>query len=127
MTPPTGAPALQRGFECRWELAGEDADRTKIGGIVSTIQSEPWWEYREHPSNPEYCMQINSAENVELAWAMRAWFIWREEQRRDAGRSGFWIGSVTEQAAQKGVPSATRGSLADQGVPPNTESDQGSQ
>jgi hypothetical protein len=68
MTPPTGAPALQRGFECRWELAGEDADRTKIGGIVSTIQSEPWWEYREHPSNPEYCMQINSAEKVELAW-----------------------------------------------------------
>lgn len=91
MAPPGNAPALPRGFECRWE-AGDDHPnfddpervvpdgfddsevelenlaRTKIGGYASSIQSEPWWGYEEHSSAPAYCLQINSEEKVGLAW-----------------------------------------------------------
>jgi hypothetical protein len=88
---PANAPALKRGFECLWEEcddhpnyddpdlvvpdgleypdAGLDnAARTKIGGYASTIQSEPWWGYKDHPSNPAYCFQINSEEKAGLFW-----------------------------------------------------------
>ena len=88
---PASAPALKRGFECRWEAcddhpnhddpdlvvpAGLDVSeietdnvaRTKIGGYASTIQSEPWWGYDEHPSDPAYCFQINSEEKAGLFW-----------------------------------------------------------
>lgn len=88
---PGGAPALRRGFECRWEACDDhpnydDSDRivpdgfdasdaelenlarTKTGGYSSSIQSEPWWGYREHPSRPAYVLQVNSEEKAGLAW-----------------------------------------------------------
>jgi uncharacterized protein YwqG len=91
LTPPADAPALKRGFECRWEESDDHPNyddpglvvqegfdnsdveldnraRTKIGGYASSIQSEPWWGYEEHPSAPQYCLQINSEEKVGLAW-----------------------------------------------------------
>jgi uncharacterized protein YwqG len=91
MNRPIDAPTMTRGFECRWEACedqpnyddpdrvvpeGFDDDdvelenvaRTKIGGYLSTIQSEPWWSSQEHPSEPAYCIQINSEEKVGLAW-----------------------------------------------------------
>ena len=60
LTAPAHAPRIQRGFECRWEAAqdqseDDNAARTKIGGYPSAIQSEPWWEYEEHPCAPAYC------------------------------------------------------------------------
>lgn len=68
LSPPDGAPKLSRGFECRWELADHDAEGTKIGGAASEIQSEPWWDYREHAGAPAFCLQIDSEEKVKLAW-----------------------------------------------------------
>jgi uncharacterized protein YwqG len=71
---PAGAPTLKRGFECRWEEGvdrdgdSDDLAFTKIGGYPTTIQSEPWWEYADHPAQPEYCLQINSEEKVGLFW-----------------------------------------------------------
>lgn len=86
---PADAPKLRRGAECRWTLSDdhpefddpdrqpiegfddsevelENIARTKIGGYASTIQSEPWWHLNEHPSQPAYCLQINSEEKVSL-------------------------------------------------------------
>ena len=91
MTRPGDAPALHKGFECRWEACDDhpnydDSDlvvpdgfdnseveldnvaRTKIGGYASSIQSEPWWGSDDHPAAPAYCLQINSEEKVGLAW-----------------------------------------------------------
>jgi uncharacterized protein YwqG len=66
---PPEAPKIKKGFECRWEeITDAKAARTKIGGSGSYIQSEPWWDYRAHPSAPAYCLQINSEEKVGLAW-----------------------------------------------------------
>ena len=70
---PAAAPAMKKGFECRWEAAndpkGDDnLARTKIGGYPTEIQAEPWWDYREHPANPAYCIQINSEEKPGLAF-----------------------------------------------------------
>jgi uncharacterized protein YwqG len=88
---PGDAPKVRKGFECLWEEhedhpnhddpelavpAGsrrprahlENLARTKVGGYASTIQSEPWWGHRPHPSAPRYCLQINSEEKVGLAW-----------------------------------------------------------
>jgi len=42
--------------------------RTKLGGKPAEIQSEPWWDYREHPAQPEYCLQMNSEEKVQVYW-----------------------------------------------------------
>ena len=71
---PAEAPALKRGFECRW-LAADDrpggagnAVRTKVGGYPSTIQSEPWWDYQKHEATPQYALQIGSEEKVGLGW-----------------------------------------------------------
>lgn len=69
---PAGAPTLRKGFECRWEAAEDSEDdddnlaRTKIGGYPTMVQAEPWWDFREHPANPAYCMQINSEEKAGL-------------------------------------------------------------
>ena len=88
---PAGAPHLHKGFECSWEAADDhpnyddparvvpdgygDSDeddslenlaRTKIGGYLSTIQSEAWWDQQDHPAKPQYCLQINSEEKVSL-------------------------------------------------------------
>jgi hypothetical protein len=91
MVAPAGAPKVGKGFECRWEEcedhpnyddpemvipAGsrrpridlENVARTKIGGYASTIQSAPWWGHSDHPSNPRYCLQINSEEKAGLVW-----------------------------------------------------------
>ena len=96
ITPPEKVRAVKRGFECRWEAcddypnlddserivpegfdeeeagkegAGVDnVARTKIGGYASSIQSEPWWDYRKHAADPVYCFQINSEEKVGLVW-----------------------------------------------------------
>jgi hypothetical protein len=91
ITPPANAPKLKRGFECSWEACDdhpnyddpdrivpdgfddsdvdlENVDKTKIGGYASSIQSEPWWGYEEHPAAPAYCLQINGEEKVALAW-----------------------------------------------------------
>jgi hypothetical protein len=91
MVAPAGAPKLGKGFECRWEEyedhpnyddpemvvpAGsrrprvelENVARTKIGGYASTIQGAPWWGQADHPSNPKYCLQINSEEKAGLIW-----------------------------------------------------------
>jgi uncharacterized protein YwqG len=88
---PADAPKVKKGFECRWEEcedhpnhddpemvipAGarrprtelENVARTKIGGYASTIQSAPWWGETEHPSDPKYCLQINSEEKAGLFW-----------------------------------------------------------
>ena len=91
MTPPAGAPAARKGFEGSWracddypslddpdrsvpddfddsELEVESVHRTKIGGWASNIQSEPWWEYREHAARPKYCFQVASEEKAGLVW-----------------------------------------------------------
>jgi len=69
---PVGTPAVKKGFECRWEQCNDtsrnNAARTKIGGFPTEIQSEPWWDYRDHPAQPSYCFQINSEEKVGLIW-----------------------------------------------------------
>jgi hypothetical protein len=62
------APKIKKGFECSWEESPANASRTKVGGRGSYIQSEPWWDYRAHPSAPAYCLQINSEEKVGLGW-----------------------------------------------------------
>jgi len=46
----------------------EMIEATKIGGWAALIQSEPWWECREHPATPKYCMQIGSEDKVDLMW-----------------------------------------------------------
>ncbi|HEY3838932.1 MAG TPA: DUF1963 domain-containing protein [Bryobacteraceae bacterium] len=69
LTQPAAAPRVKKGFECRWEeIAGAKAARTRIGGSPSEIQSEPWWDYRAHPANPKFCLQVNSEEKVGLMW-----------------------------------------------------------
>lgn len=91
LAPPTDAPKIERGFECRWEecddqpvyddpelIVPEGFDRsdvhldnvrrTKVGGYASNIQSEPWWGYRRHPADPRYCLQIDSEDKVGLVW-----------------------------------------------------------
>jgi uncharacterized protein YwqG len=69
MDRPADAPALKRGFECSWSSAiDDDLAGTKVGGDASTIQSELWWEYDDHPAQPQYCLQINSEEKVGLFW-----------------------------------------------------------
>jgi uncharacterized protein YwqG len=91
MTPPADVARLKRGFECGWEALDdhpnyddpervvpdgfddsevelENLARTKIGGYASSIQSEPWWGYEEHPSAPVYVLQINTEEKVGLVW-----------------------------------------------------------
>ena len=69
---PSGSPSIKKGFECRWEECNDtsrnNAARTKIGGFPTEIQSEPWWDYRDHPAKPAYCLQINSEEKVGLNW-----------------------------------------------------------
>jgi hypothetical protein len=66
---PPDAPKIRKGFECRWEESTDaKAARTKVGGSGSYIQSEPWWDYRKHPSAPAYGLQINSEEKVGLSW-----------------------------------------------------------
>jgi uncharacterized protein YwqG len=66
---PTGSAKVKKPFECRWEESGEARTaRTKIGGAPTLIQSEPWWEYRAHPSAPAYCLQINSEEKPQVFW-----------------------------------------------------------
>ena len=88
---PCGAPKAKKGFECRWEVSDdhpnhddpdivvpdgmrrprvtlENIARTKVGGYASTIQSEPWWDYASHPSNPKYCLQINSEAKAGMIW-----------------------------------------------------------
>jgi uncharacterized protein YwqG len=91
MVPPAAGPARKRGLECLWEACEdhpnyddstrivpdgfddsevelENLARTKIGGYATSIQSEPWWGYQEHPAAPEYCLQIASEEKAGLAW-----------------------------------------------------------
>jgi hypothetical protein len=91
IAPPQGGPKLRRGLECTWEAVDDhpehddpervlpkgfdDSDvelenvaRTKIGGYASSIQSEPWWGYAEHPCAPAYCLQIAGEEKAGLAW-----------------------------------------------------------
>ena len=69
MTVPPDAPKLRKGFECKWEESGDaKSERTKIGGKPAEIQSEPWWDYRAHPSEPEFCLQINSEEKAGVFW-----------------------------------------------------------
>jgi len=88
---PGDAPRVKKGFECRWEECEDHPNhddselvvpagsrrprteldniaRTKVGGYASTIQSEPWWGSRAHPSEPRFCLQINSEEKAGLIW-----------------------------------------------------------
>jgi len=88
---PEGATDTEQGLGCSWEecddfpcyddsglVIPEGADRpegdlgnvhrTKIGGWPSTIQSEPWWGYREHPAAPQFCLQVDSEDEVGLMW-----------------------------------------------------------
>jgi len=66
---PQSAPRLRKGFECKWEESTDaKAERTKLGGKPTELQSEPWWDYREHPANPDYCLQINSEEKAHVFW-----------------------------------------------------------
>jgi len=72
LDPPPDTPSFARGFECRWEQAADSgsdpAGGTKIGGYLSEIQSEPWWELEAHPADPQFCLQIDSEEKVGLMW-----------------------------------------------------------
>ncbi len=92
LPPPAGASrSKKKGFECRWlevedhpnyddpEIAAppgsrrprtplENVARTKIGGYASTIQSEPWWGHAAHPSEPKFCLQINSEVKAGFVW-----------------------------------------------------------
>ena len=91
LTMPPDAPKIAKGFEClwheqddhphhddpevvrvpgaRWPQQGFDnVMRSKVGGYVSTIQSEPWWDCGSHPAEPRYCLQIDSEEKLGLAW-----------------------------------------------------------
>jgi uncharacterized protein YwqG len=91
LSAPADAPALDRGFECRWEectdyptcddpecetseesepsgVEPENVRRTKAGGYPSHIQSELWWDLRTHPANPKFCWQIDSEKKAGLAW-----------------------------------------------------------
>ena len=91
LEPPGGAPALRKGFECKWEVVDDypsaedpdaenprdldlselelpNADRTKIGGWPSLIQSELSWQNEDHAAKPVYCLQINSEEKAALAF-----------------------------------------------------------
>jgi hypothetical protein len=91
LEPPAGAPALRKGFECRWEAVDdypcpEDPDaenprdldlsevelpndgRTKIGGWPSLVQAELSWQAEEHPARPRYCLQIASEEKASLGF-----------------------------------------------------------
>ncbi len=91
LEPPAGAPALRKGFECRWESVDdypchEDPDaenprdldtselelpndaRTKIGGWPNMVQGELSWQANEHPARPRYCLQIASEEKASLAF-----------------------------------------------------------
>jgi len=88
---PADAPKLRRGAECRWEVCDDHPNhddpelqalegfdnsdfeldnvaRTKIGGYASTVQSEPWWGYSDHPAKPAFCLQITGEEKTGLAW-----------------------------------------------------------
>jgi hypothetical protein len=84
LTPPEGAIAGTQACGVTWSLAEDlptydDPDRvlpdavdvdeadqlesiaaTKLGGWAYNIQAEQWWHYRDHPAEPEYCLQINS-------------------------------------------------------------------
>ncbi len=91
LSPPAGAPRVDRSFECRWEESAdyptyddpgiqlpegfeasdvdlENVRRTKIGGYASHIQSELWWDQRPHPAKPRFCWQIDSEKKAGLAW-----------------------------------------------------------
>lgn len=69
LTPPAGAPKIRKGFECSWqESTDAKAARTKLGGKPTEFQSEPWWDYRAHAAEPEYCLQINSEEKPQVFW-----------------------------------------------------------
>jgi uncharacterized protein YwqG len=68
LTVPQNAPKLKRGFECSWQECHRDETATKVGGRLSQIQSEPWWDYDHHDADPKYCLQINSEEKVGLFW-----------------------------------------------------------
>ena len=91
LEPPAGAPALRKGFECRWEAVDdypchEDPDaenprdldtselelpndaRTKIGGWPNLVQVELSWQADEHPARPRYCLQMASEEKASLAF-----------------------------------------------------------
>lgn len=98
LDPPTGSPTLKRGFECSWtseidhEADQEDFENlahTKVGGYATTIQSEPWWDYDDHPAAPEYCVQINSEEKVGLFWG-DAGMVYLARGTAD-GYSGHWF------------------------------------
>jgi hypothetical protein len=88
---PANAPRARRGLECSWQectdhpnhddpekvlpagfddsdLELENVARTKIGGYVTTVQSEPWWDYRGHPTNPAYAFQIASEPKAGVVW-----------------------------------------------------------
>ena len=68
---------FKRGFQCRWELVEDhrsykrNVHRTKVGGYPSEIQAEQWWDLRDHPDQPQYCLQIDSEEKVGLMWGDR--------------------------------------------------------
>jgi uncharacterized protein YwqG len=85
---PAGA-KRRKGLECTWAAADdhpnyddpareavegfddssvelENVARTKIGGYVTTVQAEPWWDLEDHPAKPAYCLQIASEEKAGL-------------------------------------------------------------
>ena len=91
LSPPPQVPPTGKPFECAWEKMEDHPNyddpervsvrgaraprsgfdnvaRTKIGGYASTIQSTPWWGHDPHPSQPRFCLQINSEEKAQLAW-----------------------------------------------------------
>jgi hypothetical protein len=83
---------LRKGFECKREESGDaKPERTKIGGKPAEIQSEPWWEYREHPSEPEFCVPGCSGARVERCTLLAGW-------RPGARISDSWIFSFREKA-----------------------------
>ena len=91
---PASLATRRRGFEARWQVAddypshgdqgcilpkGFDEDeldeaevetlpQTKIGGWPEHVQSEPWWDYRAHAADPNYCLQIASELKAGFQW-----------------------------------------------------------
>ena len=137
MARPVDAPKLRRGAECTWETckdqpnhddperivpAGfDDAEveleniaRTKIGGYATTVQSEPWWGFADHPAKPAFCMQIAGEEKAGLDAINPVQITCRGMDpaglNRDFGsRLTFWGGGCdTRDVLIKGTPAQVR-------------------
>lgn len=55
-------------------------EATKLGGYPSTIQSEPWWDYKKNDHEFEFVMQIESESKANWGWGDGAAFLARSKK-----------------------------------------------